>query len=97
MTKIMYYAFGKCNCLKKIESPSSVKEIGENIIGGCINIELTANIEVISSILFNHNPSVRNIGNRAFAGCNSLKSIEFSSSELEVGENIFQGINEINS
>lgn len=72
---------------KELALPESVNgmtitAIGDGLFENCTNLQ---------SVSFPKNSSYTKIGERAFAGCTSLKSFKFSNSVTEIGKEAFAG------
>ena len=63
---IVYYAFGQCYSLTRIEIPNSVTIVDRAAFTGCKNLK---------SITFGDNIKLNSIGESAFDWCTSLKSV----------------------
>lgn len=96
--EIDYYAFRKCNLLKKVILPEGMVKTSESMFYGCENLEeviLPASLEKIENYTFcgcsklrriiagNHS-RLKIIGDYAFAKCNMLDSTGFDKIE-EIG------------
>ncbi len=78
---------------KELALPESVNgmtitAIGDGLFENCTNLQ---------SVTFPKNSSYVKIGERAFAGCTSLKSFKFSNSVTEIGKEAFEGCTSLTS
>ncbi len=76
------YAFEGCENLKKINIPSTVKQIGDLAFYVCYGLQ---------SIDFEDNSMLESIGNGAFADCTSLTTIHIPGNIKEFGYGVFSG------
>lgn len=74
--------FHKCDSLKKVEFPSQIKYIGENLFSRCFNL---------SKIIFHE--GLEEIGPNAFPSCKNVDTVKFPASLTYVGDGNFQQIN----
>lgn len=92
------YAFGHCHSLTNIKIPSTLKTIGASAFAysGLTIIEIPETVTYVDSSAFNDCDSLgtavigsAKIGWRAFWGCDTLKTVTFSSAVKSIGEYAF--------
>lgn len=94
VTSIEDLAFGECSGLNNIKVDKSNKVYdSRNDCNAIINTSTNALVRGCGSTVIPE--SVTSIGNCAFDGCNSLKSIEIPSSVTSIGNNAFYDCNSL--
>lgn len=73
-------AFGDCQSIKKIETSSALRYVGNGTFYGC---ESLTECDLPSS--------VKEIGSRAFYGCKALKSVHLPAGLINIGEGAYLG------
>ena len=82
------YAFYKCESLKSISIPSSVKCLNSYCFYNCSNLE---------NIKFEEKSNLTIIGNYSFSNCNNLETIELPHQLKEISSYSFEGCNKLKS
>ena len=73
--------FYKCDALKKVEFPSQIKYVGENLFSRCFNL---------SKIIFHE--GLEKIGPNAFPSCKNVDTVKFPASLTYAGDGNFQHV-----
>jgi len=92
VVSIMFGAFARNHSLTSVEIPEGVDRIAYETFLECGNLEA---VTLFSDE--NGNGNITEIGNYAFAGCESLSNIELPEGLAEIGEGAFEGCGELNA
>ena len=90
VTEIQNSAFANCKNLDSITIPAYLTIVPAGAFFGCVNLRYV-NFAKTLSIQLNYTSSVKEIGNSAFEGCISLKSINLPGNVSKIGDNAFKG------
>ena len=106
ITSIGGGAFYNCTNLTSVIIGNSVTGIGDDVFSGCINLPIIDNVRYADTYLigavdrslsaYTIKEGTKWINKQAFSGCSNVESIDIPSSVINIGDNAFLGISNIN-